>query len=892
MTKPSSRLKKNIKEEIPPSSFTTKAEYIKWVAALSISFIVYYIVLRLINAYYGPDISGILAYARTVSVPQSGFLPEPKEKLLYLSAVLIFTVSIPAAYYLAVKYADRAKEAVIKTLYPPVLAGSLGLIVFIVFKALAAANPFAANAQNAHDLAAKTNGDFYFMTSFIYGHFYLFLCLLFPAVLSGFFYGRVFSARTRAALEKAESVFVHVFCGTLVAAVFFISAFSFPNTPDNRYDFNAVYYSVVQVYNGLPLLVNGFTNTYGLYPHFVVPFLKISGLSVLSFSALMAFLSSLCFVLLFMFLKKKLESKALLLFGFTTLLFNTFIYPHISTAFDPYFAMCPIRWLFPSLLLFLSDYYLKNRTRKTYFLFYALFALGILWNPDFGMVTYLSLLAFYCYLELDGQDPRAVARKVFSHTVNALLVLASVFAVYSLAIGAAYGSFPYLPGMFSTMKAASVLGSGMLPMPGTYHPWMFISLLYAIGLLYSLRHILDRKISQRSASVFLLTVLGIGLFAYYQGRSHNWNLFPSSFPAFLLLAIFADDLRKTVKTGKVLILPFALAVFFLSFSFFQTIYDYKRTAELVFETNDKEADKAERAEILANAAFIKNLTAEKEKVLIFTRISYQALYYSLSKTAAAVNPGLIDLFFKTDYSRILSFMAENGKTKIFFEPDKFGFFDNKIPAVLSLLYDPQDTGKSNGKIMFLLKKHENKDSAFLLKTDAKDLVHELFDRNFANKLNYALGRKGRVVFGGQFSIELVFRPAVVALPEVTNWQTMLCNSSNDGGFVLQQSGAANNKYIFSFNKRGILVPVVPGKWNYLSIGVNGSRIQAYANGRYVGEADAQKDYSNSEEPLYLGSFKTLGGFFFGDIKELKISNSSLEAGAISSAWNKIEKLPQ
>ena len=292
MTKLGAWLKKSIKEEISPSSFACKTEYIRWVAALSLSFLVYYIIFRFINAYYNPDISGIVAYAKTVAVPQSGFLPEPKEKLLYLAAVLTFTVSLPAAYYLAVKYADRAKEAAIKKLYPPVLAGSLGLVVFMVFRALGAANPFAANAQNAHDLAAKTNGDFYFITSFIYGHFYLFLFLLFPAVLSGFLYDPEFSGKTRAALEKAKNVFVHLFCGALAAAVFFISAFSFPNTQENRYDFNAVYYSVVQVYNGLPMLVDGFTNTYGLYPHFVVPFLKISGLSVLSFSALMAFLSS------------------------------------------------------------------------------------------------------------------------------------------------------------------------------------------------------------------------------------------------------------------------------------------------------------------------------------------------------------------------------------------------------------------------------------------------------------------------------------------------------------------------------------------------------------------------------------------------------------------------
>ncbi|HNW44278.1 MAG TPA: hypothetical protein PKI19_07215 [Elusimicrobiales bacterium] len=874
-----------------PDSAACKTEYVRWCAVLSLSALVCGAVLYCIDANYTPDLDGILAYARSVSAAQTGLLPEPKEKLLFLSALLTLSLCLPALYYLSGKCCARLKAGVLAVLYPPAVAGSAALVIFLTYKGLRAANPFAENAQNAQDLIARTNLDFYFAGTFLHGHFYWFAGLLYPALLFCFLYAPKLPDAARAALEKFKNGAVHAVCGAIIAAVFAISVFKFPYTFENKYDFNAVYYSVVQVANGLPMLVDGFTNTYGLYPHFVAPLMKIFGSGVLSFSALMAVLSSLCFIFIFLFLKKNITSRALVLFGFTTVFFNSYLYLRIANSYDSHFAMCPIRWLFPSLLLFFSNLYLENRSRKAYFLSYPLFALGVLWNPDYGTVSYLSLTAFYSYLEFNGQGTKSIFRKICGHLAVSLVFLAAAFAAYSAAIRIFYGSFPELLKMFSTIQIFSVVGSGMLPMPAAYHPWMLTAALYMTGLLYSFRHAVNRTVSPRPAVVFLLTVLGIGIFAYYQGRSHNWNLFASNFMPFLLLTIFAEDLLKLAKKEKTFALPFALATFFLSFSLFQTVYGAKKTGALFFEKANKEANKTEQAAILANAALIKSLTVEKERILIFTRIWYQGLYHGLSKTAAAVNPGLMDLFFKTDYERLLSFMAASDRVKIFFEPEYFGLFDNKVPLLLSALYDPQDTGRGGAKIMYFLKKKGNNSGSYYFKHDGKAVVHELFDRDLANKLSYARGEKGGIALGRQFSIEVIFRPAGVQAPPFTDWATVYSNTGARGGFVLQQHGGVQTQYIFGFGKSGIICPVTPGKWNYLAFGVSGNRILAYAGGRYLGELAVPDEYKNSGEPLYLGSLKTLGGFFFGDIRELKISNSPLDPGEVAAAWTKTAKLP-
>ena len=44
--------------------------------------------------------------------------------------------------------------------------------------------------------------------------------------------------------------------------------------------------------------------------------------------------------------------------------------------------------------------------------------------------------------------------------------------------------------------------------------------------------------------------LGAGLFAYYQGRSHTYNLAPVSYPAFLLLFVWLDDQLRTARCRK------------------------------------------------------------------------------------------------------------------------------------------------------------------------------------------------------------------------------------------------------------------------------------------------------------------------------------------------------
>src|SRR5262249_110267 len=68
------------------------------------------------------------------------------------------------------------------------------------------------------------------------------------------------------------------------------------------------------------------------------------------------------------------------------------------------------------------------------------------------------------------------------------------------------------------------------------------ALVYLAGLAYAATALVHRTDTPRARLVLLLSVLGAGLFAYYQGRSHPHVLMLACWPCFLLMALFLAEL--------------------------------------------------------------------------------------------------------------------------------------------------------------------------------------------------------------------------------------------------------------------------------------------------------------------------------------------------------------
>ena len=186
----------------------------------------------------------------------------------------------------------------------------------------------------------------------------------------------------------------------------------------------------------------------------------------------------------------------------------------------------------------------------------ALLALGTLWNPEFGAFAYLSYLLFLVYAQLGVETrPAGGARasmmlRALGYRVGmALVIVLGVWGGYALIIRLAYGAFPALTKMFSSLRVFSVLGFNMLPMPGI-HPWNLVALVLLVGMAISLFALLMRSATPRHAMVLLIALQGMGQLFYYQGRSHNWNLVSALVYVFVLVGIFCDSLLQIAQRDK------------------------------------------------------------------------------------------------------------------------------------------------------------------------------------------------------------------------------------------------------------------------------------------------------------------------------------------------------
>jgi len=868
-----------------------RKEFLVWFLSILVSTLIYLACARLILAFYHPDITAALEYAKqnfNIVYGMFDFEPEPIESILFLSGAFIYFFGLIACYWLFSGIIKKMLAGKALNVYFTAanITGIL-LVVVIGWLGLIAQNPFADHVQNIHDETGKLNLDFYFIGTFIYDHFLFYFFVVFPLLVLLFFWMSGQSEKKAENFTRITRYFVLIFCTSVIIIVFFISIFRFPYTFQNFFDTNIVYYSVVQVFRGSPMLVDNFKNTYGLYPHFLAPILKITGLSMLSFTTIMAFLLTLCFGMLYYLLVKIVSNPLLVLFGFTSVFFMAYMYVRLILPYDPCFAIWPIRWVFPFMLMVFSYVYYENRNRLIYYGSMALFALGILWNPDFGLLTYMVLIAFFCYLEFDAKPTKVILKNIVLHCITALFIGFASFMMFGALVKIFYGGFPAFAEIFTTLRVHALVGYGMLPMPVGFHPYMLVVIVLVTGILYSARAMVRRRITQRDAVVFVLTISGAGAFEYYVGRSHNWNLcivFPT---VFLLLTIFADDLAGLMKSRKIFTPIFSLILFILSISFFQTVYAFKEITSLMFENENKETMRPFREKMSRSADFIRSRTRENEPVLIFMNNEHQSLMYGLSGTKAILNPGFNELFLKADYKRILDFLIKNDSVKIFFDPESYRFYDKSIPAILSSCYYAESVEQGGDMILFKKKTPGPRQDLFL-KESGEVVLHEQFPLGSGKRIRYSMGEKSKFLLGQQFSVQVIFMPQDIPASRYSKYGAIISNINDSSGFMIQQHDTNRTSFLFALKDKGFIIHVSPNPVNYLAFTFNNGVLKGYSNGKFSADLDLGKKYIESNEPLYIGNVNMKGGFFFGDIYEVNISKGIIPDQEIVANWENIQ----
>ncbi len=861
-----------------------KEALLKWICAIGSSISLYVLVAAIIEKIYHPSIAGSMVKTQQLLVSgTANVLPEPMEAMLFRVGIVTLFLGMLLCYGLVYKSKWVARFANSRFFWP-VSVISILAVISLFYSDFAALNPFPDDAQPGYPMAGQTNFDNYFGRLFLGSHIWLYVFIIFPAVCYLFFALKKHGWEQKKAYNRIAAIIGYMAAAALIIAIIIINTFSFPYSWQQKNDFTAVYYSLTQVYAGVPMLADHFTNTYGLYPHFLAPLFKLTGLSVFKYSLVMSLLLAIAFVFNLLFLRQFVRNKAILFMGFFTMVLFSYLAPRLSVSYDSVFAFFPIRYLFPSTLALLAGIYFRKGSVKIYWLTFFLSACAIIWNPEMGLVSFVSWLLANTYYDWYDKNGVVQPKKILRHWLVAAGMMLLVFYGWKLLIYAFYGAWPDMGLLFSTMSVFSNIGLNLLPM-SLLHPWNITALILCLGFLYAIVRWYKKDVTPRATIILLVSFIGLGYFFYFQGRSHNWNFAASSGFCILLLTLLGDELWQHVKTTNDIALNtfFAFFLFIIAYSLPETLLNADKIYADFYQQTEKEAQQLEQQMYEGNREFFLHKTSEYQVLHLLSSRKYPGLYLD-SKRINATNPGLEDLFLLSDLRRLERSLRDD-PYDLFIEPYNLGHMPylNRSLAIIGATYQYADVHET----MYQLEKRKIPipKQTFFIGTDA-DVFHRKYTDDTAGvetRIQDGLG-VGAVTLNNEFSVQVLFYPGVQMFP----YTTIIGNNAGDNGFVLSKVLYSPN-YLFAVNGKSVTFSLPFYQWEYCVINVFPDHLDVYQNGNLVSSFPMAGPIQQSTGALCIGNLGDMH-YFVGPISEVSVVNKVMDKEAIQQTWQRISPL--
>jgi len=426
--------------------------------------------------------------------------------------------------------------------------------------------------------------------------------------------------------------------------------------------FDAAIYAISQVATGKTLLAD-LPSQYGLFPEIIAPIFKLTGLSVLKIVILFGCLQIVSLCALIVVMKKYIRSNVLILIcGLTVILTTgcTFLYL-IGITNEPYFQYFPIRFFWPSLSLLLFHWY---SLRPTYFhlsIFSVTAAVACLWNLDSGIPIVASFSALLCCKlvfsnsKTDKVDDVRLRLSHLRHLTVHLAIVCGVILFFFCFLYIKSDGRIDLSLLLKYQKIFYGIGFGMMPLPMPIHPWMAVLGVYLTGITVAFYTWKWSEHKNKSDMLFYLSILGAGLFTYYQGRSHTFNLIHVLWPALIVGAILTDmtlhsiKLQIIAKPTAVVTVPYLL---FVSLGAINLAAGLPELVQGVYSSiiNFKEP---KDSLVVEELDFIRSHLYGRRECLILSQ--RQAIYYTeLGLGSPFGSPGLIEIILKRDLDELIT----------------------------------------------------------------------------------------------------------------------------------------------------------------------------------------------------------------------------------------------
>ena len=623
------------------------------------------LLISCISKWYRPDTAYLIRKGTELVIPAVArtLAPEPVERLQYVLGLLLTPLFLFACL-LGLKRLYRATPEAGRRIYTWVAT------------TLLLAGTFATPVLTYH---ALDKSDFlYVRASLLFTHWLAYTLLFFPslALLVYFAHKRWILWVGRVALYTLS---------TYIAVIAFFSVlFDRDSISPWTHHLNSVIYPLAQVMAGKTLLVDC-APLYGLYPHFLQPLFKIFPLGVYSLTLVMASLLVVCLAGVWLFLRMVTRNRFVFLAVFTAVAFYSYVAPKTvrpKVFGDPYFQYWPIRVLFPSLLLALASLYLRGFGKR--WIYYAGFlcsALATLWNPDTGLVVFGTWFLLLAYTELFRNSWRASARPILWHALTAVGALLLVYGGYALFAFLRSGVWPDWRMSANYYKIFSYYGLVMLPMAPLPHVWGIMVAAYVAAMVVAIHGLLRKENELLCGSLFILAILGAGLFGYYNGRSHDFCIIPLLYVPLLIITLLADHLFVRLKQGDracYKCLPLGLLFFYLCASAVPSVFAAGELSQFKgwIQAGSSVSIDGSRGTHTRNIKFIRAQTKRGERIFIFLRGNIEGVYYAESGTASVLDlPSSTDSFFKSDTEKIVNFLRQNKSTKLFVVPGQYAGLD-------------------------------------------------------------------------------------------------------------------------------------------------------------------------------------------------------------------------
>jgi hypothetical protein len=614
------------------------------------------------------------------------FLPEAPERARYVMTTFLFPVFFVFFYWLAGKL--KIKQSVI-------LKAGFVFSVILFFEILIFCVENAANQYILqYSLFYKAP-----LTAFICSIF-LFLLLRIPK-------------QKHQNIRKIVKFICLTVCVLLTLYIFSLYITGTPTlTSQTLFNFDVYYYPVFEVFNGKVLMVD-FTNIYGFYPYLLVPILKLTGsISIAKFSFITAALTLITLLSLLAVVWINIKNRILALIGYFAIVFFMFIIPLSFGEF--YYAYQPHRIIFPALILLVGSLFVhaKNQIQKNILICigYITACLSLIWNLDTGVVVTIAWCLLLLYTAALDYSLKSwiFYKKAFITIVYTFLAAAASYGIIALITFEKSGIWISVNQCFFAQNIFYNYGFNMLPMPEA-HPWVILVILYAIGLIISLRNIKfldnDKMIFARSRSslYFFISIIGVGVFSYYQGRSAD-NVFlsviwPGSIIAVMLLEDYynrvmaSKSLHKTKAVCRTVFLKYILLLFLLASFAFAVPYTVLNNPGIRAMQQGSLSEFSKKTDNVT-ALLKKTISNDSTANLL---IAQQDYYYTLlgMKNRTGLT-SCVDWIKREDYDKALNWLNTTGEDVIMdtYMIGKLADYSNQeVYRMIHSRYDVSDIGE-------------------------------------------------------------------------------------------------------------------------------------------------------------------------------------------------------